>query len=99
MKVSDLLQQQQSVYLQQSSMRQFRHSLLNRHRRCLKHLGLFILNPPLDLADEFWLFPEEVRMIIVIIGLASLLGEAVHIELPDIRMHVLVFEVGRQDVA
>lgn len=38
-------------------------------------------------------------MIIVIIGLASLLGEAVHIELSDIRMHVLVFEVGRQDIA
>ena len=80
-------------------MRQFRHSLLNRHSGCLKHLGLFILNPPLHLADEFRLFPEEVRMIIVIIGLASLLGEAVHVELSDIRMHVLVFEVGRQDIA
>lgn len=38
-------------------------------------------------------------MIIVIIGLASLLGEAIHVELSDIRMHVLVFEVGRQDIA
>ena len=38
-------------------------------------------------------------MIIVVIGLASFLGEAVHIELPYIRMHVLVLEVGRQDIA
>ena len=80
-------------------MRQFRHSLFNRHSGGLKHLGLFVLNPPLYLADEFWLFPEEAGVVIVIIGLASLLGEAVHIELTYIGMHVLVFEVSGEDIA
>lgn len=99
MQVGHLLQQQQSVYLQQTSMLRLRHSLFNGDSGCLEHLGLFVLDPSLYLADEFWLFPEEARVVIVIIGLASLLGKAVHVELSDIRVHVLVFEVSGQNIA
>ncbi len=46
--------------------------------------GSFIFDSALDVADEFGLAPEEARVVVVVAVCASLLGEAVHVELADV---------------
>jgi hypothetical protein len=47
----------------------------------------------LNLADELGLPAYEARVLVVIAVSTSLLGEAIHVELTDIGLHVLVLEV------
>jgi hypothetical protein len=57
----------------------------------------FVLNPSLNLANQFWLFPDKERMIVIIVGLSSLLAKSVHVQLPDVRMHIFMLEVNWQN--
>lgn len=66
------------------------------YSRVFAHFGYLILHPALYVANEFWLFALEAGMVVVIEVPAALLGEAVHVELPDVRVHVLVLEVHGQ---
>ena len=42
---------------------------------------------------ELWLFPDKERMVIIVDIFTSLLGESIHIELSNVGVHILMFEV------
>jgi hypothetical protein len=63
------------------------------YSRIFAHFGYLIFHSALYVANEFWLFALEAGMLVIIEVPAALLGEAVHVELPDVRVHVLVLDV------
>lgn len=50
---------------------------------------------PLYLRDKLKPSPEELGVMIVILIFGSLFGEAIHVELPDEGVHIVMFEVCR----
>lgn len=69
------------------------HSVFNRYGGGFRSSRSLIFHSTLNLADELGLPAYEARVLVVIAVSASLLGEAIHVELADIGLHVLVLEV------
>ena len=67
--------------------------VIYRYSRIFAHFRYLIFNSALYLANEFGLFALKAEMMVVIKVPSALLRETVHVELPDVRVHVFVLEV------
>jgi hypothetical protein len=97
LEVGALFQQHEAVHLEEREVELVCNLVLNGGGGGFERLGGLVLDPPLYLADEFRLLSHKAWVVVIVIGAAALLGKAVHVQLPDVRVHVLVFEVDRQD--
>lgn len=79
-------------------MRLGRHPVFNRDGGDFQCSWSLIFDPTLNLADKLGLPAYEAGVLVVVAVSASLLGEAIHVELADIGLHVLMLEVDGQNI-
>lgn len=98
LQVGALLEEEELVHPEEGEVVLAGNLVLDGGGGGLAVLGEFVLDPPLDVADEFGAPAEEAGVVVVVAVATAALGETVHVELPDVGVHVAVLEVDRQDI-